>query len=257
MGSPYPFDAYRPSPARQGSAPRAPNLLDMRSRGFIAPLLALATFAPVSSAHAADMPIQPGAPASSPVGGCTMNFVFHDQNDVKYIAIAAHCIDVGQRATASGIGEFGTAVYERFNGDDDFALIKIDPSRYASVNPAMRNWGGPTGYTSYTETTVGDRLLYHGYGIGVGSNAVTRSRAGALSADNIRAYNSVGLATFGDSGGPVLHAATGKALGLANNIVGGPTSLVNGSTIERLVDKASEEAGLVLTLETAPYTAPF
>lgn len=216
----------------------------------------LATLAPGAPARAADAPIQPGAPASSPVGGCTMNFVFRDQNQVRYIAIAAHCINVGQRASASGIGEFGTAVYERFNGDDDFALIQIDPSRYPFVNPAMRNWGGPTGYTSYTETTLGDGLLYHGYGIGVGSNAVTRSRRGVLSADNVRSYTSMGVATFGDSGGPVLHEATGKALGLANNIFGGATSWVNGSTIERLVDKAAEEAGLFLTLETAPYVRP-
>jgi hypothetical protein len=229
----------------------------MSHRLFLAPLIALSLLGGGPAAHAIDQPIQPGARASSPIGGCTLNFVFHDQHGAKYIAIAAHCIDLGQRASASGVGEFGTAIYRRFQGDDDFALIRIDPAKYYAVNPAMRNWGGPTGYTTYEETTIGDRLLYHGYGTVVGQNGVTRSRVGALSADNVRSYNSIGVATFGDSGGPVLHAATGKALGLANNILGGPTSLVNGSTIERLVDKAAEEAGLTLTLQTAPYTAPF
>ena len=221
---------------------------------LLLPLVALAALLPPAAASAADMPIQPGAQASSPVGGCTMNFVFDDQDGTRYIAIAAHCINVGQRASGSGVGEFGTCVWERFNGDDDFALIEIDALRLGQVNPAMRGWGGPTGYTVSTETLQGDVILFHGFGLALGTTAVTRSRAGILTGDTTRQYNAHGPISPGDSGGPVLHEATGKALGLANNTQP-PGSLAGGSTIERLLEKAAE-AGYILSLVTAPYTAP-
>lgn len=227
----------------------------MTIRGVLASFVVLASLLPGTVARAADMPIQPGAPASSPIGGCTMNFVFDDQDGTRYIAIAAHCIDVGHRLSGAGVGEFGTCVWERFNGDDDFALIEIDAHRLGQVNPAMRGWGGPTGYTVSTETKQGDVILFHGYGIGLGTTAVTRSRAGILTGDTTRQYNAQGPISPGDSGGPVLHEATGKALGLANNTQP-PGSLAGGSTIERLIEKAGE-AGYALTLVTAPYTAPY
>lgn len=212
--------------------------------------LALCALLPGAPANAADLPIQPGAQARSPLGGCTMNFVFDDQDGTRYIAIAAHCIDVGQRLSGSDVGEFGTCVWELFNADDDFALIEIDANRLDRVNPAMRGWGGPTGYTVSTETQQGDVLLFHGFGIVLGTTPVTRSRAGILTGDTTRQYSSQAPISPGDSGGPVLHKETGKALGLANNIK--PFSLANGSTIERLIEKAGE-AGYVLTLVTAQY----
>jgi hypothetical protein len=225
----------------------------MRAR-LLLPLLALTAVLPSGVAQAADMPIQPGASASSPVGGCTLNFVFDDQHGTRYIAIAGHCINLGHRASASGIGQFGTCVFDVHVGTDDFALIRIDADKLHHVNPQMRGWGGPTGYTVWTDTEQGDLLLFHGYGLGLGTTSVTRSRVGVLMGDTTRQYHAQGPISPGDSGGPVLHEATGKAFGLANNAQP-PTTTAGGSTIERLIERAAED-GFELTLVTAPYTRP-
>jgi hypothetical protein len=212
----------------------------------------LATLPVARQARAADTPIQPGAQITAPAG-CTMNFVFRDAEGAQYIGTAGHCVSgTGVRVSANN-GEFGTVVYRIFAGNnDDFALIEIDPSRYDEVNPSMRRWGGPTGVTTADTTGIGDTTLQYGYGIGYGSTEVTRPRAGALWNDNDREYRAEHPAIFGDSGGPVLHGPTGRALGITANI---SVHLMNGPTIERVLALLAER-GIEVSLVLADFTPP-
>lgn len=114
-------------------------------RAAVALLVALGALAPVARAEVPETPIQPGAVIFSPIGQCTMNFVFGDDDhpDVRYIGTAGHCASRGQRVSSSD-GEFGTTVFSRRTTVQDFALIKIDPGRYDQVSARMRYWGGPS-----------------------------------------------------------------------------------------------------------------
>lgn len=211
----------------------------------------LAALLPSAPAHASDMPIQPGAIIFTDVSQCTMNFMYRDSAARLYASTAGHCVGaIGGRSSDQNKDEFGTTVWQ-VDGTHDFALIRIDPSRYADVSPQMRIWGGPTGYTTSDMTTVGDVVLQHGYGIGYGSNAVTRPRRGALEWDTYFGFGFAGLASFGDSGGPALHLATGRAIGFVNGL-GGPTSLVSGSTIEFFLIRLAADGWDDLEIMTAP-----
>jgi hypothetical protein len=217
------------------------------------PALLLVLLMPVttfggSPARAADALIQPGAPTT----GCTLNFVFEDADDRLYIGTAGHCTSLGARAKDGNGDEFGTVVYQALTNYTDFALIRIDAARYDDVSPSMRAWGGPTGMTSYTETTVGDRVLLHGFGIVFGETEPTRSRPGVLVSDTLNRYHADLPAIFGDSGGPILHAATGRALGFVSGIDGSPTTLY-GTTVEWAIAELAR-AGINVTVKTAPYS---
>jgi hypothetical protein len=159
-----------------------------------------------------DCPIQPGALLGTPEGLCTMNFVFEDAQARRYIGTAGHCFDgVGQRAEAEPepgsllsmldpLFDFGSAVYVEFSEDEpsiDFALIEIDPDQHENVNPSVRFWGGPAGSTTTDETSTGDLLLQHGYGLGFDSTPVTRPRVRVLMDDDSEHYTSQSASTFG------------------------------------------------------------
>ncbi|HEX9711336.1 MAG TPA: hypothetical protein VGB52_02150 [Actinomycetota bacterium] len=202
------------------------------------------------SAVPGETPIQPGAKIFSPVGQCTMNFVFTDPAGTLYIGTAGHCARVGDRVSSEE-GSFGTAVYSHRTTVKDFALIRIDTDRYDQVDPAVRAWGGPTGHTTATETTIGDPLLQYGFGIGFGEAAETRQRLGPMSNDSFTRYRAYVPSNFGDSGSPVLHAATGKALGVVVEFAYA-TGLSEGPTVEAiLADLAAE--GYALAVVTAPW----
>jgi len=194
--------------------------------------------------------IQPGGLVQSSVGSCTLNFVFRDGAGRLYIGTAGHCTKgSGERMIAGDGNRFGTVVYSKNAGNDDFALIQIDPDKYGSVNPAVRTWGGPTGYTTSSETSLGDRLLLYGYGLGFSLTATTRPRQGILVSDDANKYEADTLAVQGDSGGPFLHMATGKALGIVSHFAVGYTD--QGPTVERVL-ALSAAAGFTLSLVTAP-----
>ncbi len=219
-----------------------------------------------------DCPIQPGAFVSTPEGGCTMNYVFRDSQGKMYIGTAGHCFErVGQRAEAEPnpgspvsildpLFEFGTAVFVEFSEEEpsiDFALIEIDPEDVGKVNPAMRRWGGPTGVTSAAETNTGDLLLQYGYGVGFDLTPATRPRPRVLMDDDSRHYTSQSASNFGDSGSPVLHRPTGKALGIDSrfNLFDVPPSTDAGPTVENIMRQLAG-AGRGVTLVTGAYPAP-
>lgn len=171
-----------------------------------------------------ESPIRPG---SSLGGYCTFNWVFHqvvqptaeepEPVPEVYIGTAAHCTDdLGERTELAGFGEIGSVVYDAdlANSDSDFSLIRIDPELVGETNPQMRGFVGPTGYVVPDDLAVGDQVDVHGYGIALGWNDVTRSRFGFLTGWNDREYVADMPAVNGDSGSPLLHDETGKALGI-------------------------------------------
>lgn len=225
----------------------------MRTARLALTLAVLGALLPHVSAHAAiaTKPIQPGAIIYTGGAQCTQSFIYRDSQGALYSSTAGHCVGyVGQRTADETGQEFGTVVWQ-YDGTHDFALIRIDPSRYGDVSPALRIWGGPTGYTTSDMTTIGDPVLQHGYGLIYGSNDVTRPRRSVLQWDSPTGFGVAGLALFGDSGGPALHMPSGRALGFVNSL-GGPTSLVTGSTVEYFLVRLAEVGFDDLEIVTAP-----
>jgi hypothetical protein len=224
----------------------------MRRAAVLALLLAAL---PVHArAEVADKPIQPGAKIFSPMAQCTMNFIFTDPEGTWYAGTAAHCAGMGHRVSSEA-GEFGTVVFRKRTTVQDFALIRIDSERHPDVSPQLRYWGGPTGVSTAPDTLIGDRVMIYGYGIGFGDQPETRRRSGPLSNDSFTRWRAWVPVNFGDSGGPVIHGPTGRALGVSTDLGIYPTGFVNGPTIEAVITDAAE-AGFQLTVLIAPYDPP-
>jgi hypothetical protein len=216
------------------------------------PLTALLALVLPTSADAAvtAVQIQPGASISTPIGGCTLNFVYTDQADRTYVGTAGHCADVGHRIRSGNGTEFGTVVFsENAYPVNDFALIEIDDEDLGLVSPAMRYWGGPTGLYHYGEAERNDTVLAYGYGIGYGTTEYTRRRIGAFQTETGQRYTAALNCIFGDSGGPVVHGPTGKALGVIDVLALPGTG---GVLIENALRRIKSLTGLNLTLSTAP-----
>lgn len=220
-------------------------------------LAATALMLPLGGAHAAPAvtAIQPGANVVIGSNSCTLNFVFETATK-KYIGTAGHCGTVGKIAKSSSPSkDIGPIVYSENSGAPgiDFALIEIDSSRWSEIQPAVRTYGGPVGATTPSETDVGDVVLVTGYGLGFSLTPTTRDRAGVLVQDNANEYVTNMVAVNGDSGGPVLHSKTGKALGTVSryNL---PLSTDIGPTVERILAKLRNNGYPSLQLVTAPYT---
>jgi hypothetical protein len=135
--------------------------------------LAMAPAAASAWAPAATAPIHPGVQTFTDGAQCTSNFVFTDGADT-YLGQAAHCsgtggntatngcdsgsLPEGTQVQVNGAGKPATMVYNSWirmqaagETDDetcqynDLALLKLDPSDVANVNPSIPHWGGPAG----------------------------------------------------------------------------------------------------------------
>jgi hypothetical protein len=221
---------------------------------FLTGLVLTATVLVPGGARAADTLIQPGAEVNSALGQCTLNYVFR-AGGTLFIGTAGHCSkSVGDVMTDENGKRIGTVAFRIESGDDDFTLIQIDPARYGEVNPAVRTWGGPTGSTVSTQTSTGDVLLLSGYGVVFSTLAQTRGRPGILADDTPTAYFAELPSIFGDSGGPVIEASTGKALGIVSGIgLTIPPSTLLGPTVEGTL-KTLAAHGESIQLVTAPYS---
>jgi len=229
---------------------------------------------PVGAAVVA--PIQPGANIGdfSPQScidpnvciGCTLNFVFSDAADRLFIGTAGHCTThVGQQIVLVGDGSTIGEVTFRETGayasdlevlmdpvgwagyvtnDIDFALIAIDPERYSEVSPAVRGWGGPTGVAEPSETEAGQLILQFGQGHGIRDTPL-QARQGVLIDHDEEMFEFAMPVSGGDSGSPVIHAATGKALGHVHGFH-------NGSSLPRIL-RVLAEAGYDLEIVTAEF----
>lgn len=221
-------------------------------------------------------PGQPGNPV------CTYNFIFSDQRGRRYIGIAGHCTgfdttEVGQVMHVTDVGRIGTVVWKaplpkdreafplrdgdtgscgalRPEGADyctDFALVAIDRALYGHIDPAVRHWGGPTGFVPREEIEAGMTMYHYGYGAGLHAHEMTRPRAGVVlgTVTGGCGYRAAFPFSGGDSGSPQI-AGDGRALGLATASEGDGAV---GMSVDCVLDAAAK-AGYRLKLETAPLT---
>ncbi len=202
----------------------------------------------------ANNPIRPGDLIN---GVCTMAFIFDGQEHLSgkvYAISAAHCFSrVGQSVSTGGHPNFGTVVYmgNDANTRTDFALIEIKSSAHGSVVASVSGHPQyPTGVTSFLETRTGDLLQFSGWGTSFSFTPLTReNRVGVLTTDNVNEFYLAGPLDFGDSGGPIVHIATGKALGIESR-VGVPFGSDTGPTIEGILNRL-DAAGYPLVIRTA------
>jgi len=221
-------------------------------RPFLVCALVLALVPPV----AADEPdantyLQPGTEVNTPLGGCTLNFVFKDAQNT-YIGTAGHCVSgTGGRVSTPGHGQWGTVVVD-IDGATDFALIRVDAAKLSAVRADVQHWGGPTGIITAAETATGDVLAIYGYGIGFSTTEPTRAKQGVLLSDSANQYVADTWAVWGDSGGPVLHKDTGKALGIISSY-NFPVSTDIGPTVPHILQQLAQR-GYHVQLQTAAST---
>ncbi|MGH8945104.1 MAG: hypothetical protein ACRDVL_03030, partial [Acidimicrobiia bacterium] len=210
--------------------------------------------------------IQPGALlGNADVGFCTMGFVFRDNDTGRLlVSTAAHCTEgEGERLHAEEAEEtfdmqdeaFGTVV---FRGDDadaaqDFALIEIDEGREAEVSASVRVFGGPEDLAFAGDTSVGDQVMYYGYGFAFDLTPELRPRTGILTNHTEEEFQSNSAGMFGDSGAAVLHES-GKALGLISrfNILEDGVSIDLGPTVEGMLSILTSQ-GWNLDLVSAEF----
>lgn len=204
-------------------------------------------------AHAATDPIQPGDFVGTSVGGCTLNFVF-DGGGKTYFGTAAHCVErVGETVETLAGEPFGRVA---LIGDadvtaQDYAFIEVLPDYVGRVSASVLGHAGtPTRVTRASETVLGDRVDFSGYGVGFDLLPITREeRFGYVVSDDASEYTLIGMDTWGDSGGPIVHTATGGAYAIVSRLcIGVCTS--EGPTVEGMLAKAAAR-GLPLTLRTA------
>ncbi len=170
--------------------------------------------------------IRPGAKLSN---GCTMNFVFTDGTDL-YVGTAGHCTYVGHRLGATGVGRFGTTVYDAGSSlQGDFALIRVDADKHHLVNPTLCRFGGP----SPVPPSPAPGGIYHIYGWGWETRGSddSRARSGVELAPPAALLAWEGRVSGGDSGSPVI-SADGRAMGVATRMLRGPGAMIAGEPIQ-------------------------
>lgn len=209
--------------------------------------------------------VRPGSPVLTPVGQCTLNFLWKGTDGRTYIGTAGHCLlegspvtqvvfDPGEGplardGTGHRIGEFAFAALDQ---DTDFALIRVDPG--VATSPGICRFGGPTGMAVGPVTAL--TPLHHvGRGSLTGSLVPARTQL-TLDGGDIRVLTGLGVASAGDSGSPVVDLG-GRAVGLV--VATGPTLplvptglLVFSMRIAPEMGKASKAMGVAFDLVTAP-----
>lgn len=217
--------------------------------GFVVFILCVALAPPAGAVQT----IQPGAAMWSSVGGCTLNFVYGGTNGKTYIGTAAHCVDHVDEPIKDDDGHiFGTvrAVGNAGSNAQDWTLIQIDPG----VPWSARVKGSaqyPTRVVSESETASGDLLQMSGYGMGYDLTSPTRERrVGSLTSDSSSQYQAVAPAIYGDSGGPIVHIATGGALGIVSRLCTSSPCTLTGPTVQRVISAGGPALNTTLTLKT-------
>ena len=218
--------------------------------------------------------LQPGALMTTTVGSCTLNFVFDGagtQTGKVFLGTAAHCVDAVGSTVQDGdgvtfgkvaaIGDYPDAVSE------DFALIEVATASVSRVAPEMKGHPTyPTGVAASTEVAVGDLLQISGYGDGFEETQPTREgRVATYGGGDDSVLTMFGPIIFGDSGGPIVHIDTGKALGLnhgyciglcdENPLLPYQPVVLTGPTIAGVIAKAGL-AGFPITIRAAGASAP-
>ncbi len=217
----------------------------------------------------AGTPVHPGDYMESSIGGCTLGFAFNGTGDKAgnvYFSTAAHCVDAVNEDIRLLSGTIIGDVAAIGNADSvatDWALIQVREPYEGDVRGAVRGHPTfPTGYTNSSETSQFDLVRHSGYGLGFDLLPLTReSRVGLLGSDSGEEYDLIGLDISGDSGGPVMHDKTGKALGLVSQgcvtavlpvpgPCGGGVATSLGPTVQGIVHKAGQK-GFTVSLRRA------
>jgi hypothetical protein len=221
--------------------------------------LALAALAPAGAsawAPAATATVHPGVQVFTDGAQCTANFVF-TSGGATYLGQAAHCsgtggstetngcdsasLPVGTPVEVTGASKPGVLAYnswvsmqaggvtdEETCQYNDLALIKLDPSDVAKVNPSIPKWGGPTGVG--TAAALDDIYSYGNSSLRQGITLLSPKRGKVV---EVSAGGwSYSLYTLtpgipGDSGSAFLNA-DGQALGVLSTVAIAPLPLSNG-----------------------------
>jgi hypothetical protein len=248
------------------------------------PAAAAPSWAPASSAA-----IHPGVQTFTNGAQCTANFVFYDASNTVYIGQAAHCsgtggntetngctsgsLPIGTQVQVTGASKPGVMVYNswltmqglgetdantcQFN---DLALIRLDPSDFAKVNPSIPFWGGPNGIDT-NGTTQGENVYSYGNSELRGGVSQLSPKQGISLGDAGGGWShDVYTATPGipgDSGSAFLNS-TGAALGILSTVEIAPLAGSNGvgdvSRELNYMHAHSSFGGVQLALGTQPFS---
>lgn len=205
--------------------------------------------------------IRPGAQMTAPAW-CTLSFVLTDASGNLYIGTAAHCVRIGQRVSANGVGAFGTVVSDGALGVD-YALIRIDDAKKALVDPSLCQFGGPIG-ADPGDRPANDVLLEYGWGSYTYFHEASRGRELVEVARSANVIEWAGVGSGGDSGGPVVsaegYAVASHTYGQTPQVgvfrEGGPTfarMLASGQTIVPTLTLVTADASSVSSIaQTLP-----
>ena len=232
--------------------------------------------------------VHPGVQTFTEGSQCTSNFVFTDGAGAVYIGQSAHCagtggatetdgclagsLPLGTQVEVDGASQPGTLAYSSWLtmqarnesdastcGHNDFALVKLDPADYDSVNPSIPSWGGPTSVGATTGTF--DKVYSYGNsGLRFGATVLSPKEGYSLGQDNDGWNHQVYTVTPGipgDSGSAFL-SSDGAALGTLSTVAALPFPASNGvSDLARELSYAqsfSGIGGLQLALGTEPFS---
>jgi hypothetical protein len=130
----------------------------------------------------------------------------------------------------------------------------VGQGKHGGVAAGVRGHPGtPTGVAAAAETSIGDLLLFSGYGAVFEVSETTReNRTGVLVSQGDNEYTADGPIVLGDSGGPIVHHATGKALGIVShfNLFAIPPTTDEGPTVEHILGQLQAD-GFPVMLRTA------
>ena len=209
-------------------------------------------------AAASSATIHPGVQLFTNGAQCTANFIYTDGSNV-YIGQAAHCsgtggntatngctsgsLPLGTQVQVTGASKPGVMVYnswltmQSLHETDantcqynDLALVQLDPSDVAHVNPSIPVWGGPAGLDA-SGTSTGESVYSYGNSELRGGVAQLSPKQGVSLGDGGNGWtHSVYTVTPGipgDSGSAFLDA-NGKALGILSTVAIAPLAGSNG-----------------------------
>lgn len=202
-----------------------------------------------------DRPIQPGAQmwTADQSAKCTMGFLFYSSVTKKhYVSTAAHCLPVpcsGGRMLAAEMANapaFGECKYK--SGDErykDYGLIEVYDA-YASsafMTGSVRLWGGPTDYArqnrgdGISDLQPLDTVL--GFGSTGYQRAVPKAGVAGCWSERFQLFRADMSVSVGDSGGPVLLAKNGRAVGLVSGLYPAEQAIVAGPTISYMLGQVA------------------
>ena len=240
--------------------PRRLGVLAAATLTVLAPLAAApSAVATPTWAPAATAAVHPGVQTVTAGAQCTSNFVFTNGTDV-YIGQAAHCsgtggntatdgctsgsLPLGTPVTVDGASKPGTMVYNSWltmqqvthEADsetcayNDLAIIKLDPTDYAKVNPSIPHWGGPTATSAPLPATGDTCYTYGNSSLRFGVTTLSPKQGTVVSNTAAGWSHQVYTASPGipgDSGSAFLDK-DGKALGVLSTVEIAPLAASNG-----------------------------